>query len=138
MKILVPVDGSGYSLRAAKYAAELAEAFGDATVDFLHVIVYEPNFMDSSVTMERAGEKIAREALDDAKREFAKYSKIEPGSMIETGSSAANQVCEIAERDGYDQIVMGTKGKSNMERFLVGSVSNRILLHAPCTCTLVR
>ena len=63
---------------------------------------------------------------------------IEPGSMIETGSSAANQVCEIAERDGYDQIVMGTKGKSNMERFLVGSVSNRILLHAPCTCTLVR
>lgn len=138
MKILVPTDGSGYSLRAVKYAAEMADAFENVSVDFVYVIVYEANFMDSAMMIEKAGEEAAKEALDDAEKEFAKYSSVKPGRIVESGSSAANVIVGIAETEGYDQIVMGSKGKSNMERFLVGSVSNRIVHHAPCTCTLVR
>ncbi|MGI6721379.1 MAG: universal stress protein [Anaerovoracaceae bacterium] len=137
MKILIPIDGSGYALRAVEYAAKLAEKF-EATVDIIYVIVYEANFMDSAMVIESLGEKAANEALTDAETEFAKHSNIKPGRIIEAGSSAANVVVNVAEKGKYDTIVMGSKGKSNLERFLVGSVSNRIMQHAPCTVTLVR
>ncbi|MEA4923071.1 MAG: universal stress protein [Eubacteriaceae bacterium] len=137
MKILVPIDGSGYSLRAVENAAILADKF-NAEVDIIYVIVYEANFMDSAMVIETLGEKAADEALSDAEKEFAKHSSIKPGKIVETGSSAANVIVNTVEKGGYDQIIMGSKGKSNLERFLVGSVSNRIMHHAPCTVTLVR
>ena len=46
MKLLVPIDGSGYALRAVEYTAKMAETLEDATVDFMYVIVYEANFMN--------------------------------------------------------------------------------------------
>ncbi len=138
MKLLVPIDGSGYALRAVEYAAKMAETLEDATVDFVYVIVYEANFMDSALMIEKAGELAAQEALDEAVADFAKYSAKQPGRIIESGSSAANTIVNLAEKENYDQVIMGSKGKSNMERFLVGSVSNRIMHHAPCTVTLVR
>lgn len=137
MKILVPIDGSGYALRAVKLASDMAEKF-DATVDIVYVIVYEANFMDSAMAIEKLGEQAADRALSDAEQEFAKHTAIKPGRIVETGSSAANVIISLAETGNYDQIIMGSKGKSNLERFLVGSVSNRIAHHAPCTVTLVR
>ena len=88
--------------------------------------------------IEKAGELAAQEALDEAVADFAEYSAKQPGRIIESGSSAANTIVNLAEKENYDQVIMGSKGKSNMERFLVGSVSNRIMHHAPCTVTLVR
>lgn len=137
MKILVPIDGSGYALRAVEHAAKLADAF-NAEVDIIYVIVYEANLMDSISTIQSLGELAADESLRDAEDEFAKFNSIKPGKIIETGSSAANVITTVAEDGKYDQIIMGSKGKSNLERFLVGSVSNRIMHHAPCTVTLVR
>lgn len=116
----------------------MAETLKDVTVDFVYVIVYEANFMDSALMIEKAGKLAAEEALDDAVAGFAKYSDKTPGRIIESGSSAANTIVNLAEKENYDQVIMGSKGKSNMERFLVGSVSNRIMHHAPCTVTLVR
>ena len=49
MKLLVPIDGSGYALRAVEYAAKMVETLEDAIVDFVYVIVYEANFMDSAL-----------------------------------------------------------------------------------------
>lgn len=138
MKILVPIDGSGYSLRAVEYAAKMADGMEGATVDIMYVIVYEANFMDSALVMEELGEKAAAEALDDAEKEFAKHTSLKPNKITKTGSSAANAVITVVDKEKYDQIIMGSKGKSNLERFLVGSVSNKIVHHAPCTVTLVR
>ncbi|MGI6736966.1 MAG: universal stress protein [Anaerovoracaceae bacterium] len=138
MKILVPIDGSGYSLKAVEYAAEFAKKY-DAQVDLLYVIVYEANFMDSAMVVQKLGEQAAEQALSSAEETFAaKNADVKPNRIIETGSSAANVIINMVAKQGYDGIMMGSKGKSNMERFLVGSVSNRVILHAPCTVTLVR
>lgn len=138
MKLLVPIDGSGYSMRAVGYAANLADKIEDVTVDFIYVIVYEANLMDSAMIIENLGEAAADEALSAAEKEFAKFTSKKAGKIIETGSSAANVIVNTVEKNGYDGIVMGSKGKSNMERFLVGSVSNKIVHHAPCAVTIVR
>ena len=81
MKLLVPIDGSGYALRAVEYAAKMAETLEDATVDFVYVIVYEANFMDSALMIEKAGELAAQEALDEAIADFAEYSTF-PGRVF--------------------------------------------------------
>lgn len=47
-------------------------------------------------------------------------------------------VCEAAEKEGADIIIMGTRGMSKLRRTLLGSVSNFVLNHAHCPVLVVR
>ena len=138
MKLLVPIDGSGFSLNAVEHAAKMANAFGDTEVDLVYVIVYEPNFMDSGRVLQELGSETAKKVMTEATALFKKKSNAPLKEIVKTGNSAASIITDIAENKKYDGIVMGSKGKSNLQRFLVGSVSNRVVHHAPCTVTLVR
>jgi len=53
------------------------------------------------------------------------------------GHPAGPIVHQAAEREA-DMIVMGHRGKSRFQRWLLGSVSKRVLSYAPCTVTVVR
>ena len=50
----------------------------------------------------------------------------------------ADKICEIAENKGYDLIVLGSKGRSAISRFLLGSISDRVVHHAPCSVCVVK
>ena len=51
---------------------------------------------------------------------------------------AAERICEVAEKGNYDLIMIGSRGLNPIARFLVGSVSDRVVHHAPCSVTVVR
>ncbi|MEG0662798.1 MAG: universal stress protein [Anaerovoracaceae bacterium] len=138
MRFLVPIDGSGFALNAAEYAGKMAAKLEADSVDFIYVIVHESDFMNSAIAISDVGEKIGNEALDDAIAAFKKYSDVPTGRFVEFGRSAANIIVDKAEKEAYDAIILSSKGKSNLERFLMGSVSTKIVHHAPCTVMLVR
>ncbi|AWV69560.1 hypothetical protein B9T54_05115 [Leptospira borgpetersenii serovar Hardjo-bovis] len=50
----------------------------------------------------------------------------------------ADTIVETATKGNYDMIVIGSRGLSAVGRFLVGSVSDRIVHHATCSVTVVR
>lgn len=135
MKILVPTDGSEQAMQAVSYAANFAEKF-NAEVSLIYVTVYETRYGGAAGGAKELDAPRAKEALDKAAAEFAGTS-VSPEYLIRSGSNAALEIILEAEK-GYDQIIMSSKGKSNMKRFFMGSVSDSVVHHAPCTVTIVR
>jgi len=138
--ILVAVDGSEGSKRAAAFAQELARATG-ARITLLHVL--EPIPMVNVGFAEFYGvthrqpteeemEKL-RKALDEM---LAGFPKDRAEVVIEYGSPADTIVTQAKQR-GADLIVVGARGMGAVGRFLVGSVSDRVVHHAPCSVTVV-
>ena len=141
-KILVPVDGSEASIKAARTAAELARK-EDSNLTFVIVVDklgYGTAIGDVPVTQDGKIEAIRQlesENMENGKQildmiiKKAVPSDLKVDRKILSGMVAAEIVAE-AKRGGYDLIVMGRRGLSKMERFFVGSVTQRVLAETPC------
>jgi nucleotide-binding universal stress UspA family protein len=116
-KMLVPVDGSKSSEKAVNYAASLAKKL-DAKLTLLHI-------QESGLFSKRPelSQVIGKRILSDASE---KLKGTTFDQRLETGDPA-RRITEIAEKEGYDTIVMGSKGHSTIERLLLGSVINHVL-----------
>ena len=136
-KLLVPVDGSEHSMRAAVYSAELAQLTG-AQILLIHChrpfpgIRGEPYF-------QRAVTKILRSAEDllEPYRESFNQRKIDYEDQIFEGP-AGKAIVGIADTESCDMIVMGSRGRSDLEGLLLGSVTHRVLHSAPCPVLVIR
>lgn len=135
MKFLVPIDGSEHSTKAVEYVVNKAAYYEGSQIKLLFVIMFEPFFMDAPNAVRAEGKEKAEAALNAAK-EICSGLNVE--CEIKEGSSAADVIIETAEQDGVDEIVMGSKGISNLKKFMMGSVSTRVAEHAECTVVLVR
>jgi nucleotide-binding universal stress UspA family protein len=123
-RILVPTDGSDCARAAADHAIELAREHG-ATVYALHVLHLRPSLEPNVEAVLDALEATGEEALDDVARRGADAG-VEVVTEMEKG--VPNEVVRaVAEREGADLIVMGTHGLSGLERFLLGSTTERVL-----------
>lgn len=133
-KILLPTDGSVYSLKAAEYAARLARALR-TEVSILHVSEYHPRVKARELVEEER--KMGEDILSKTKHVFDKASVSVEVMKLEFGHPA-EIICTIAERGGFDLIVMGEKGAHEIGRFMLGSVADRVAHHAPCPVLIVR
>jgi nucleotide-binding universal stress UspA family protein len=59
-------------------------------------------------------------------------------TVIEAGTSAAENIVKHAGKNNTDLIIMGHKSKTGMERLLVGSVAGKVVTYAPCSVLVVR
>lgn len=132
-KILVPVDGSEYARHAIRDAGKIAEKFG-AKVSVLHI---KPGVLVSPVY--KSKEELTKDAEKVAQRSCAslKRKKVRVDAMGGVGD-AATEILETAEREGYDLIVMGSKGLTDSKKFPQGSVSRKVVEQAPCNVLIVR
>jgi nucleotide-binding universal stress UspA family protein len=122
-RILVPVDFSSCSRAALELACSLGAAL-DATLDVLFV--------------GPLGDGDGRSAFSPKERDAAKeelhrfVGAVQPlGSLkiaerVETGD-ARERIVAIAERDGFDLIVLGTHGRTGRPRSLAGSVAESVV-----------
>jgi len=133
-KILVPTDGSSYSLKAAEYAAELARELG-SRVSILHVSGYRPHVRARELIEEE--EKRGAEILSKTEDVFDRAGLSVEVMKLQFGHPA-DIICTVAEREGFDLIVMGGKGAQEIGRFMLGSVADRVAHHAPCPVMIVR
>jgi nucleotide-binding universal stress UspA family protein len=140
-KVLVPLDGSEVSERALPHAQSLADAFG-ARVHLLQVISLSHEY-EASRSGGGENPSVAEYSLDLARQitmgrqtraeEYLKATAArleENGTQVETsvrqGSTLENITHFVAE-NGIDLIVMSTHGRGELQRFLVGSVTDRVI-----------
>jgi len=133
-KILVPTDGSPYSLKSADYAAKLAREL-DSKVSILHVSTYIPHVRARELV--ESEEETGADILSKTKEVFDKADVHVKVMKLEFGHPA-DVICSVAEKGGFDLVVMGEKGTGEVKRFLLGSVADRVAHHATCPVLIVR
>jgi nucleotide-binding universal stress UspA family protein len=146
-KILVPVDGSKESVKAAQQAISMARKTG-SSVTFLSVIVQDCNpTLSEAVTnveeyVQLQGEmtnlKIANagKMLDDLV-ESLECTDVETDIKIVIGSPHP-EIISTAKSGQYDLILMGARGLNAFKRFFIGSVTKRVIIEAPCSVLVVK
>jgi nucleotide-binding universal stress UspA family protein len=135
-KILVAYDGSDSAQRAFRFALELAAPF-DASLIVLSVAqLPEPATMvESSAVLEAATEHFQKGIAE--LRAEASTAGVALDTRIVVGH-AADQIVHLAAEEHADLIVMGHRGKSMIQRWLLGSVSKRVISYAPCSVLITR
>ena len=146
-RILVAVDGSDTSMKAADYAITLAKNNdnNEAEIFVINVIDIPPMFKmlpsDTRKQLIRIGRQQATQIFDTieqmAKRHDVKTNKINT-EMVETSMSAADAIIRYAKEKGVDLIVVGTKGRSGMSKALLGSVASKVVTYSTCSVLVVR
>jgi nucleotide-binding universal stress UspA family protein len=135
--ILLAVDGSDHSLKAAKVAGNLARLSGGT----LHVITAydelpgylgEPNLSKAIAERTQSAEKILAAALE----EVGDISGECESEYLE--GSPAETILRDAKTHNADLIIMGTRGRGEMRSLLLGSQSHKVLSEANCPVMLVR
>jgi nucleotide-binding universal stress UspA family protein len=147
-RILIPADGSKNSENAAKVGIELAKLSGGKAI-----IVYvadtgkyisstgfippfggiSPDVVDNIVTSIRdAGEKATLQV-----NELARESGVTSERLIVEGDPAS-EILRIAEESKADVIVMGSIGKTGLEKFLMGSVAEKVVRNSKLPVIIVR
>jgi nucleotide-binding universal stress UspA family protein len=136
-KILIPTDGSEYTVAAIDKGLELAKGMG-AEVTALYVVDQTSfiNFpMDSTiVSVYTLLEKEGQEAVDYVKLEGEKLG-VKVTTRIEEGAPA-RKIVDLSK--DHDLIVMGTLGRTGISKLLLGSVAERVVRFAHCPVLVVR
>jgi nucleotide-binding universal stress UspA family protein len=144
-KILVPIDGSDWSFRAAKYAIKIAK-MANAEIVCVHAVVSLPATAYANV---HAGVLIPR-YIEESKKEAQKwYDEVhiiaEKAGVVRVSAetildvfSVADAIISYAERNNVDLIIMGTKGRTGLKKFVLGSVASGVISHANCPVLVVR
>ena len=135
-RILLPTDGSDASSRAVEQAVGLArETSADLHVLFvLEDIPYAPEMMDDAV--EGQLREIGEAAIEEIE-ERAEAAGVDLVTEMREGVPHET-ILEYAEEADVDAIVMGTHGRSGLDRYLLGSVTERVVRSAEVPVLTVR
>ena len=134
-RILVPVDFSDFSREALRAAKEWATLY-DASIDTLHVIAeaLHPAFyvggVESIYDMHPDIEETVQERLDTFVAE-TDGPEVEIRSHVQVGN-AAPDIVEFVDGNQIDLVTMSTHGRTGLDRFLLGSVAEKIVRHVRC------
>jgi nucleotide-binding universal stress UspA family protein len=135
--ILLPVDGSVFSLWAADAAADLARMSG-ARVVLLHCHMAFPLVREGRAYAEVMDElREISNTLMDPFRTLLAESGVEFTEELREGRPA-DMITEAAARLSADMIVMGSRGHSEVGGILLGSVTHRVLHTAPCNVLVIK
>ena len=140
--IVVGSDGSDTAAVAVGNAAELAKSLGAR----LHIVsAYRPlsgvQVSGADADPERAdwtvSPTISVDAVLEEVADTARAIGIEADTYARKGDPA-EAILDVAEEQGADLIVVGSKGMHGSRRFLLGSVPDKVSHHAPCSVLIVR
>jgi nucleotide-binding universal stress UspA family protein len=139
--ILCPVDLSSLDRDVLQSAGAMAQRF-DADLTVLHA-VYDPWDVACShiphPPLEQAREEMIRIAEDTLRREVRRMLRAVPRiSVVVVAGPPFLQIIRFARAHAVDLIVMGTKGLTGLDHFLMGSTAEQVVRTAPCPVLSVR
>ena len=140
--LLVPIDGSPTSELAVDKAIGLAKAF-DSEVTTIYVVDPYPftgvgaDFAYGQGQYLNAAKAAANDALSHARKQME-----QAGVKLHTATVESHTVwrgtLEAADTGGADLIVMGSHGRSGIEKLVLGSVAQKVVSHSKLPVLLVR
>ena len=139
--VLVATDFSEPSMIALNYGRDLARSY-DATLHVIHVVEDLLAFHggEMGLAMAEVGRNVeaaAREDLDDAITASDRES-LRVRTTVLRAPNVSHAITEYAKQYEADLIVVGTHGRGTFQRFLIGSVAERVMRTAPCPVLTVR
>ena len=147
MRVLIGTDGSDDAIAAASTGLGLlappeaitvvcvVEAPGAATAGM------ESGFaggMVSDAEVDRAWRLVEEDATAAMERTVAAIGTDVPVEQVIQTGEAGPALCRVAEEQGVDVIVVGSRGRGAIKRALLGSVSTHVTNNAPCPVVVVR
>jgi nucleotide-binding universal stress UspA family protein len=130
-KILYPTDFSSYSNQAYFHAVALAEHHGASlTVLFVHT----PDFTAPGKTDPSAGKRYWQDQLE----QIHPLNPNIPVRHVFLDGDPATEIVRFARDAGMDLIVMGTHGRTGLDRLLMGSVAEKVMREAQCSVLVVK
>ena len=136
MKILVPVDGSAYSLKAVETACELAKARAPSSMVLTAVAMEIPELEEGVFIAEKMKAQ-AESALAQA-REAAQAQGLTPDEILASGASPGETIVKIAKDQQADLIVIGSRGLTGKTSSFLGSTASQVVTYAPCSVLVVK
>jgi len=136
-KILLAVDGSDHSLKAAKLAGNLARLSGgtlQVITAYEELLSYlgEPNLSHAIAERTEKAEKVIAEATQE-------IGEIPGNCEAEILSGdPAETILRVIEINDIDLVILGTRGRGGIKSLLLGSQSHKVVSAAPCPVLLVR
>ena len=141
MKILLPVDGSKSSLNAAKYVAKLAKDLRSkcsVTLVSIH----------DDIGLGHVKQFVAKSVVDDYLREVSE-KELKPAqktldaagvkhNMVIKRGNVSEEIINLAAKEKFDLIVMGSKGRTGIIDALIGSVAQKVSTGAKQDVLLVK
>jgi len=152
--LLVALDGSESSQRAAQAALELAEKLKTELI-VIHAITPPTSYYHSTIASP-TGMSLPAPSQHEIDAYYAYARKVATGIVGETESKAKKQGIRVkteipeavssvvetiinhAAKENVDLIVVGTRGLGGFKKMLLGSVSSGIVSHAQCPVLVVR
>lgn len=139
-EILVPVDGSENSIRAAVFAMEMADAMGigvrlfyvfpAASVEIIGIAGM------SRADIDQAAQSAAQRAFDKT-REGVGAAMIERVEQETSIGDPAEEIIRFTEDDNKVLVIIGRRGLSRMRSLMLGSVSDKVLRHSKSPVTVI-
>ena len=142
MKLLIPIDGSIQSMDAVHALAHFKPPEALTLVNALTLPELNHPMIPSEVR-DQVRDDIIKKLREEGNALLAKTAQKIPKDMgpaqqiLEVGSPA-EVILESAESALPDLIMMGARGLGQVKELLLGSVSHRIVLHAPCSILIVK
>ncbi len=133
-KILVGFDGSEGSEQALNRAMMLINEYGELILLAVVPSPSEKTFVDKETYANL--KKKAKRLISDVIADIGSHDFTITG-MIEQGD-AASIIIDVASRLDVDLIVLGSKGLSELGRYLIGSVANKVVQYAHKPVMVVR
>lgn len=141
--ILVPTDFSAGSQEAVRYGYDLAVALG-ATLHVMHVLenpfapgafmeMYTPPSPEYFLDMERQAETKLKAALSPEQQ-----ARVHAVLTTRLGVPATEILDRLQTEPAIDLVVMATHGRGGVARFVMGSVTDKIIRSAPCPVVTIR
>ena len=134
--IVIADDGSEEAQRAVTVGTDLALKYGAKAT--LLTVIHHPAYaatvgevVEADAEQREFANRVQRSAIEQARMRGLDLS-----AVVASGHPA-EVIVDYARRHQVDLIVMGQRGMSNLQRFLVGSVADRVVDHAPCMVLVV-
>lgn len=138
-KILIPVDGSDYALRAVKYVSSMVKGGATAQIHLLNVQehldgkiqAYFPLEKIKAIETAAADEALrpAKQILEDADVPYIASTRVGP---------IAKSIVDCVQEDMCDCIVMGTHGRGALGNLILGSIMAKVVHQVHVPVTLIR
>lgn len=133
-KMLLATDGSPDSLRAAEKALDLAQAYG-GELKVLSVLDLPPQFLEGNPGISLEAPKEIKGVAELETQAQARGVKIE---ILMRQGTPYQVITDLARDEKMGLIIMGSHGRTGLQRLLMGSVTERVIGHAPCPVLVVK
>lgn len=143
--VLIPVDGSVVSKRAAKVGLTFAKSIG-AKVTLQHTMeALHQYYADEGIgigpnvvrTLERRAREYGERILAEVEV-LAEKEQVPVESVLTQAGTAAEGIITAAKQQGCDVIFMGSRGRGGVKSLLLGSVAHRVLAESKIPVLIYR